>query len=152
PWRPRFRRGGTRLRAVLRYSLATFGSRLVAALCQQADTFVLGKISGGGVLGHYSMAKQLANLPLGKISGTANPLAAPIFAERQSDLGGLRASSRRGLRLVACITFPMSAGALLVADDLIRVALTEKWLPAVPMFDLLCVAGAVRSLDVLFPP
>ena len=152
PWWPGIRMGSTRLHEILRFSLATLGSRVSYALYQQADSFVLGKVSGDVVLGLYSMAKQLATLPVTKISVVLNQLALPVMAELQDNRGAMGNAFLRIIRLIACITLPVCIGFLIIAEDLIKLVLTEKWAGSVPLVQILCFYAVVRSIDVLFPP
>jgi O-antigen/teichoic acid export membrane protein len=152
PWRPGLRMGGRRIGELLHYSLALLGSRVSWALYEQSDAFVLGKVSGDVVLGFYSMAKQLALLPVEKLSVMVNQIATPVMAELQADRESLRAVFLRGARLVAWTAFPLSIGLMLVARDFVEVVLTEKWLDAVPLIQVLCVYALVRSVAVLLPP
>lgn len=151
-WRPGLRVGSTRLREIVRYTLAALGARVGWVAYQQVDAVVLGKVSGQVVLGFYSMAKMLASLPLEKITVVANQLALPIMAGLQADRATMRASFLRGLRLVACLTVPLGLGMALVADDFVLVALGEKWVAMVPLLRVLCVLGLIRSIDTLLPP
>lgn len=151
-WRPGFRVGSTRLGEILRYSLATLGARVGWAAYSQADAFVLGKVSGSAVLGFYSMATMLANLPVDKVSVVLNQLALPVMAGLQTDRSAMRASFLRALRLLMCLIVPLCLGMALVAGDLINVALGVKWTPIIPLLRLLCVYGLFRSFAVLVPP
>ncbi len=151
-WCPGLRVGSPRLREILRYSLAALGARVGWVVYQQVDAVVLGKVSGQVVLGFYSMAKQLASLPLEKITVVANHLALPIMAGCQGDRATMRGSFLRGLRLVASLTVPLGLGIALVADDFVAVALGEKWVAVVPVLRVLCVLGLIRSVDTLLPP
>lgn len=151
-WWPGFRTGSRRLRELLRYSLATLGSGVGWATYAQADAFVLGKVSGDVVLGFYSMAKQLANAPVEKVSVVAMQLAWPIMARLQTDRAAMRAYFLRGLRLVACLMVPLCIGTALVAGDLVRVALGHKWTPTVPVLQVLCLSALIHSLSALLPP
>lgn len=150
-WSPGLRVGGSRLQRLIRFGLAALGARFCWAVYYEADTFVLGKISGDVVLGFYSMAKQLAMLPVEKISLVVNQLAPPLMAELQADRHGMRTALLRGLRLMAWTTFPMSIGLALVAGDLVHTILTDKWSAAVPIIYVLCVYAATRSVALLFP-
>lgn len=151
-WRPGLHLGSTRLTAILRYSLTTLGVRAGWTAYEQADRFVLGKVSGNAiVLGHYTMARLLATLPVEKISAVANQLVSPMLAALQTDRSAMRDSFLRGLRLVACLTVPFCAGMAVVADDLVFVALSEKWMPMVPLLQILCLFGLIRCLDTLLP-
>ena len=151
-WRPGLQMGSARLPDLVRYSLATLGSRLTWAAYQQADTFFLGRVSGDIALGFYSMAKHLAALPVTKVSGVVNQLASPLMAELQENLPALRASVLRGVRLVSSISLPLCVGGILVAEDLVRVALTEKWAPVAPLLRILMCYSIISSLAVLFAP
>ena len=151
-WRPGLRVGGRRVREILRYSLALLGARVCWAVYEQADALVLGKVAGGAVLGFYSMAKQLALLPVEKVSGMVNQLATPVMAELQTDPEGLRAAFLRAVRLVAWITFPLCIGLTLVARDLVEIVLTDQWASSVPVIQVLCIFALVRSVAILLAP
>jgi O-antigen/teichoic acid export membrane protein len=98
------------------------------------------------------MAKQIALLPVHKISVVVNQIAFPLMAGLQDNVEQMRSVFLRQIRMVACLTFPLCIGLALVTEDLVWVALTEKWLPLVPVLQVLCVSSVVRSCEVLFPP
>jgi len=151
-WRPGLKVGGPRVRVIFHYSLAMLGSRICWAVYEQADAFVLGKVSGDVSLGFYSMAKQLVLFPVEKVSGMVNQLAAPVMAELQFDREAMRAAFLKGVRLVAWVTFPLCIGLMLVARDLVQVMLTDRWMTTVPVIRVLGLYALVRSLAVLLPP
>lgn len=144
--------GSRRFQEIVCYSLSTLGSKVCWAAYRQTDALVLGKLYGDVALGLYAMAKQLATLPVDKISTVVNQLASPIMAELQDNREAMRASLLRGLRLVSSLAFPMCIGMIFVAHDLVHVALTDKWISAVPVLQILCLYAAIRSVDVLLPP
>jgi O-antigen/teichoic acid export membrane protein len=98
------------------------------------------------------MALQISQLPVEKISAVVNQLAYPVMAEMQSDRAAMRAVLLRGLRLVACITLPLCIGLMLLADDLVLVALSGKWSGTIPILRLLSLYALIRSFVVLLPP
>ena len=151
-WRPGLRLGSNRLKDMVEYSLAAMGSRVCWGVYDQIDIFILAKLSGDVVLGFYSMAKQIALLPVHKVSVVVNQLAVPVMAELQHDTERMRLALLRQMRLVACLTTPLCLGLALVADDFIHVALTDKWMPAVPLLQILCLFSMWHSLTVLMPP
>jgi O-antigen/teichoic acid export membrane protein len=150
-WHPGLRIGG-RLSQIIIYSINALGARACWLLYDQADTFVVGKVSGSISLGLYSLAKQVGTIPAEKVAGVVNQLAGPLMAELQSQRDALRVSLLRGLQAVSWLTIPVSVAVVISADDLVHVILSEKWASAVPLFRLFGVYGAIRSLAVLFPP
>jgi len=143
----------TRFKEMVQYSLATLGSRLSWALYQQGDVFVLGKMGGDHILGLYSLAKQLATLPVSKVTPVVNQLAFPVMAELQADDHALRRSFLKGVRLVSAVVFPLCSGLLLMADSIVASVLDQAWGSIVPMFQVLCVYAIFSALaSLLFPP
>ena len=151
-WRPGLRVGSDRLAEILNYSLSTLGSRFCWTVYNQMDALVLGKLTSEATLGFYSYAKELAMLPVVRGSVVVNQLAFPVLAELQNDQDAMRTAFMKGLRIVSGIFFPVCLGMALVTHDAVLVLLTEKWLPIVPMLQLLCVYGSLKSIDVLLPP
>ena len=152
PWWPRWRFRVVRLPAMLRFSVSAIGANLGWSVYSQLDSLILGKLTNEQALGIYAMAKQLAIMPVTKISVVVNQLAGPVMAQLQQDQPRLRASFLRLVRLVTCMTLPLCVGFGLVAHDLIRVALGEKWAAAVPLFQVFCIYALTHSVDVLLPP
>jgi O-antigen/teichoic acid export membrane protein len=151
-WCPGLRLVRKRLRKILEFSLARLGSGVGWAAYQQLDILVLGKTSGDAVLGFYFMAKLLAHVAVEKVSVVVIQIATPVLAALQEDRRAMRVSFLRALRLTTCLTVPLCIGMALVADDLVWTALTEKWLPMVPVLQVLCLFAVIRSIDVLLPP
>ncbi len=151
-WRPGLRLERARLLAILQFSVSTLGSRFFWTVYNQIDVVVLGKLAGEATLGFYSYAKELAMLPVVRGSAVVNQLAFPVMAELQDDPAAMRASFMRGLRIVSCCFFPVCVGMALVAHDAVVVLLTKKWLPIVPMLQMLCIYASIKSIDVLLPP
>ena len=49
------------------------------------------------------------------------------------------------------ITFPLSISIFVLSREIILLVLTDKWLPALIPFRILCLIGMVRSVDVIMP-
>ncbi len=152
PWRPGLRIRSTRLRQILKFSFGTFGSRALWSIYDQSDNFVLGKVTGEFALGFYTMARDLANIPVTRISTVVNQLSVPIMANLQKDPAAMRAMLLRALRLTASVSVPVCVGIALVARDLVYIALSEKWMLIVPILRVLSGMALIKSIDVLIAP
>src|SRR5207249_467446 len=86
------------------------------------------------------------------IAVLVNQLTFPIMAGLQTERAQMSAAFVRALRLVASMTVPLCIGGALLAEDLVAVVLSEKWLGAAPILQLLCLFALVHSLAVLMPP
>src|SRR5690242_5648174 len=70
---------------MLRYSMCGLSANLGRSLYSQIDGIIVGKLINEQTLGLYSMAKQLAIMPVTKISVVVNQLASPVMARLQQD-------------------------------------------------------------------
>lgn len=151
-WRPGFRVGGKRFKQVLRFSVVTLGHKMCWVIYHHADNLILGKVSGESVLGFYKMAKDLALIPVERVSTAVNQLVNPLLAALQDDQEKMRSNLLRAIRFVAYISFPICIGIVLVAKDLVFVALGEKWLSTVPLIQILTMYALFQTIATLLPP
>ena len=130
-------------------SLIAFGgsltlNRIVWFITTQADIFIVGKILGPQLLGIYSVALNLASMPMSKIMSVTNQVAYSAFSKLQGD----RAAFRTGLLSTTRITFVFSIPLLwcmaAVAPELILLLLGEKWQASIYPFQIIAVAIPLR--------
>lgn len=134
------------------FGIKFMGSTLLYYGWSRADVMVIGKVLGDRALGYYSMAFQLAVLPLDKIATIFNQVMFPALSRLQSDQEGSRELFLQLHRYLLLISFPILFGMAIVADDAIVLLLTKKWLPIVPFFQALCLVSGLRISATLMPP
>ena len=127
-------------------------NNLLYFVYSRADVMIIGKLLGEKLLGYYSMAFQLATIPLDKIGSIFNQVTFPAMARLQSDPQESRRLFLDLHRHLLIIAWPIHVGLALVADDLIVLLLTEKWQPLVPILQAFCVINMLRVSGMLFPP
>lgn len=152
PWRPYrvFRPG--RIWGLLRFGMQVLGSRLLSFGYGGTDILVVGKVLGERVLGFYAIATDLAGKGVDLLSEILAQVTFPMYASLQDDRAALQRYYLKLSTLVALTVFPAFAGLILIAPDMFTILLTDKWLPAASIFQILCVVAAVKSLAVLVPP
>lgn len=124
-------------------------SRLSWYLYSNADFMVVGKVLGERALGAYNLAWSLAAIPVGKVGGMVMRVTPAYFSAVQDDPPALRRYLLRLTEGVALVTFPMTLGLAAVADDLVRVALGDKWAAAAVPLRLLAAYASLRSISPL---
>jgi O-antigen/teichoic acid export membrane protein len=82
----------------------------------------------------------------GNLINTVNRVSFPLFSAMQHDNAGLKRAVRKSLGFVAFLCFPLMVGLACVALPLIRVLLTDKWLPCVKLLQIFCISGALWPL------
>lgn len=136
-------------RALFDFGIYTFLSRVVWALYSKIDVFVIGKLLGTQALGVYSVANQIASMPLDKLSGTVNQVAFAGFSqlhrEKKSDLAHLYYS----LRLISGLIFPCFIGIAAIAPQLIPIIIGEQWSNSIPLIQILCIVMPFKLVNSL---
>jgi teichuronic acid exporter len=125
----------------LRFGGVLFADNLLWRWYISLDTFLLGRWTGATSLGFYSLAQQLADLPLEKITTIVNDVSLPAYAELRGDRPRAAALMLETLRTHATIGFPLFWGLSAVAPLVVPVLFGPKWDDAVlPLMALSAVA------------
>jgi polysaccharide transporter, PST family len=148
-WRPRFTYSLESLRNLGPFAAKASGARMLGFLNLNADNFLVARYLGPAALGVYSLAWNVMFQPFVRLIAPITQVLFPAFSRIASDPHRVAGAWLRGNRIVAAISLPAFVGLAVVAHDFILVVLGEKWLDAVPVLQLLCVAGAAQSLQSL---
>ena len=115
----------------------------------QADQFVLGKLLHAVQLGFYSVAAQLAMLPVGKAMEAVNRVAFPILSRARADPASLREMYLRVIGMLALYGFGVCWGLAAVAHEFVALVLGAKWQAATTPLAMLSIIAPLRMLCAL---
>lgn len=146
-WSPSYVFNKTELRSIRNFSLNLSGFGLVNYFSRNADNVIIGRLLGSGPLGYYQMAYNLMLFPLQNISSVLAQVLFPAFARIQTDDERFSSAYMRSCMLIGLITFPVMAGLGVVADPLVRTLLGSKWVPIIPVFQILAPVGMLQSVQ-----
>lgn len=122
-------------------------SGLLDKLYQNIYTIIIGNFYAPAQLGFYARADSTSQLPINIISSAINKVTFPLFVKIADDDEQLVKIYRRVMLQVLFWMTPALVWLCVVAEPLFRLILTEKWLPAVPYFQILCVSGIMYPLS-----
>ena len=125
--------------------LFAFGSKLLLSgllhtLYLNLYSLVIGKKYSATNVGYYNRAYSLAQYPSVNIVGVITRAIYPVQCELQNDEKRLQDSFLQYLRMACYIVFPLMVGVAVLAQPLVLLVLTEKWLPAAELLSILCLA------------
>ncbi|RTZ42338.1 lipopolysaccharide biosynthesis protein [Candidimonas sp. SYP-B2681] len=127
-----------------------FGSRLTLestlnVLYENSYILVIGKLFTPEVTGLYYFAKRIRDLIVDQANSAVQQATYPAMAQIQDENAGLKKMYRVIIQLLFFVITPSLLIVSLLAEPLFQIAFNERWLPAVPYLQLLCMAG------ILFP-
>lgn len=129
-----------------KFSNRVLVGRLSWYVYSNADFFVAGRMLGSVALGIYSFGWQLTSVALDRVATLINAVTPAYFSALQKDPAGLRRMLLGVTELLTMIIFPATTGIALVAPDLIPLVFGDKWLPSVPVIQLLAGYGLLRTM------
>ncbi len=145
-WKPRIKFNLDGIKKILilgfQYSLSNF----IVFLLINIDDGIVGKILDEKALGFYSIAFFLSNIPVTSMSHVIGRVAIPAYSILQNNKDELKKSYSFVFELIATVTIPMSIICLVMTYELTLFLFTERWLPIVGIWQVLCFYGLVRSL------
>ncbi len=134
--------------------LFNFGSKLlisslISVIYKNLYSVVIGKKFTAAELGYYTRAEQFAMFPSNNLGNIIARVAFPIFSKIQDDTPKLCTAYRRIIQYSSYIIFPLMCGLIAIAEPLITVLLTEKWLGIVPLLQILCIDWMLDHLSII---
>lgn len=128
-------------RHLFSYGSKILCSSLINVVYDNMYTLVIGRTFSAKEVGFYNRANQFSTLPTVTILNIFMKVAFPLMAEVQDDTEKLKYAYKKFLRVPLFVLYPILFGLIALSEPLILVLLGEKWLPAVPLLQVLCIGS-----------
>jgi len=152
PYRPRLSSDLGKAKELFGFGKWILGSTIIIFLLVQGDDILVGKLLGATLLGFYQMAYRFSSAPATEITHVISQVTFPVYSKLQDKLPSLRAAYLETLQLTALVSMPLAGGMFILAPEFTTIFLGDKWIPMVPAMQVLCVYGALRSINATFGP
>lgn len=149
-WRPRFRFDFTPIKEMIGFSSKIIITNIFTIINNNLFSVLLGKFYSEQEVGNFTQANKWNGMGHTTITGMINGIAQPVFTRVADDKARQLAVFRKLLRFTAFVSFPAMLGLSLVSEELIVIAITEKWLGSAHILRLLCIWGAFIPVINLF--
>ena len=120
-------------------------ARIANYVALYGDNMTVGRFLGPTALGYYGRAYSLMSAPAYGFGAVLDAVLFPAMAKVQHDPPRLSAAFRRGVALIALLVLMPSATIILLAPELIHVALGARWAAVVPPFQILAIGMLFRT-------
>lgn len=142
-WRPR-RSAGHSFAALCEmapFSFSLLATDLISAVYNKIPQLFIGRLYSAPTLGFFDQALKLKDLPVTSTMTAVQGVVYPAFSKIAGDGRKFAESFRQVAMVVAYAMFPIMLGLSAVARDMFAVLLGDKWMPTVPYFEAVCLAG-----------
>jgi len=145
---PSFRLAG--VRKFLAVGGAVMFGRITWQVVYQSDVIIGARRLGAADIGTYSVAQQLATLPMQRIMGVLNQVALPAVARLQDEKERLRQRLLQATRMLTAISVPALWGISAVAPELVGTILGGKWHSAIFPLQAISLVVPLRMISGIY--
>lgn len=124
-------------------------ANLVETIYTEFQGLVIGRAFSAKDLGYYTQAKRLEEIPTLGISSAVNQASFPMYARLQDNKVALSLAVRKYVRALSLLVIPLYFLFILVAEPLITILFTEKWIESVDLFKILCLVGMIYPINTV---
>ena len=145
-WRPRRMFSFARLKSLLGYGWKLLSASLLDTVYLKLYPLVIGIRYTDADLAFFEKGSSWPNLVVENINYSIDSVLLPVLSNQQDQRSQVREMTRRAIKTSSYIMMPLMAGLAACARPLVRLLMTEKWLPAVPYLQIFCVIYAFYPL------
>lgn len=138
-WRPKKIFSWKRLKGLLSFGWKMLASSLLDTLYNNVRSLIIGKMYSSSDLAFYDQGKKFPNVIVTNINTSIDSVLLPTMASAQDDSVRVKSMTRRAIKTSTYIMAPLMMGLAFCAEPIVRLALTDKWLPCVPFLRIFCI-------------
>lgn len=137
-WRPDLKCSWKRAKGLLTYGWKILVSALVDTGYKQLRSLVIGKVYTSEDLAYYNQGDKYPSLIVTNVNASISSVIFPAMSQYQNDPIYVKQMTRRAVQVSSFIMWPLMIGFAVCAEPIVRIVLTEKWLPCVPYIRIFC--------------
>lgn len=145
-WRPHLLLSIERLKDLFSFGWKLLVSALINMLYTNAQSLFIAKIYNPAMLGYFNRGQQFPSIIVSNINGSIQSVMFPALSLKQDNVQRVKEMVRRAIVTSAFFVFPMMVGLAVIAEPLVKILLTDKWLPCVPFLQISCAAYALLPI------
>ena len=152
PWRPGFRLDRSILRGVAAFSGSIVAINALNYLFNNFDRGLIGKLMSTEQLGYYGRGYFLALVPVVYLFNVISPVYLPAFRQVADDPAKWRRAFGKTFLAVSGLAAGIGALCFLFSKLIVLTIYGEKWLPALPVFQILLIFSVSKGMVSICAP
>jgi len=142
-WRPQLLFSFVRVKSLFSFGWKLLVSGLIDTIYRDLRSLIIGKMYNPVMLGFYNRGQQFPLFIITNINGSIQSVMLPVLSSQQDNRPRIKDMMRRAIVTSSFVIFPMMAGLAVTAEPLVKLLLTDKWLPCVPFLQIFCAIYAL---------
>ena len=147
-WRPLLTFSYRRFAILFDFGWKIFLANLITIVFVELRKIFIGKVYSPSDLAYYERGEQFPSLIMNNIFTSVQTILLPTLSEYQDDKNNVKNMMRRSTKLSCFVVYPLMVGLIVVAEPLVRLLLTEKWISVVPFIQIMCIANFFKPISI----
>lgn len=138
-WRPRKAFSWKRLRILLTFGWKLLISALLDTSYNNLRNLIIGKLYSSADLAFYNQGDKFPKVIVTNINTSIDSVLLPTMSSAQDDKERVKQMTRRAIKTSTYVMAPLMMGLAFCAEPIVRIVLTDKWLPCIPFLRIFCI-------------
>ena len=138
-WRPKLMFSWQRLKELLSFGWKLLASALLDTVYNNLRNLIIGKLYSSADLAYYNQGDKFPKVIVTNINTSIDSVLLPTMSNVQEDHTRVKSMTRRSIKTSTYIMAPLMMGLAFCAEPIVRLVLTDKWLPCVPYLQIFCI-------------
>ncbi len=146
-WRPSLQFSFQSFKSLFSYSWKLFAGWMIGTLYQDAFSWIIGKAYDSTTLGYYNKGHSIPAIVNKIATQVTSAVMFSSMSKYQDDKAQMKTQTRNLISITCAMILPVMAGLAACANSLVHTVLTEKWLGAVPVIQIMCMPLALNIIS-----
>lgn len=138
-WRPKKEFSMNRLKTLFSFGWKLLVSSLLDTIYNNLRNLIIGKMYSPADLAYYNQGDKFPKIIVTNINTSIDSVLLPAMSNAQDDKERVKQMTRRAIKTSTYVMAPLMMGLAFCAEPVVRIVLTEKWLPCVPYLRIFCI-------------
>ena len=146
-WKPMWCFSWQSFKSLFGYGSLILVSSLIETIYTNIQLLIVGRVFSAKTLGYFTQAKKMEEVPVMGLSDVVNQVTFSVYSRVQDDRQRLVNGLRKSIQGITFLSFPLMVLLIVIAPGLFKLLFTDKWLDAVPLFQMLCVSKLIFTIN-----
>lgn len=145
-WRPKKAFSFQRLKHLYSFGWKLFASSLMEVIYLKLRGLIIGKKYSKEDLAYYTYGEYFPQFITSILNSSIDSVLLPSMSSVQDSRENVKNMTRRAIKIGTYILMPFMVGIMVCAGPVVRIVLTEDWLPVIPYLRILCISYAFMPI------
>lgn len=146
-WRPRWIFSWNRAKKLMKYGSNILGASLIGQIFDELRQLLIGKYFTPADLAFFNRGRSLPHLVSSNIDSSINQVLFPAMSNHSDNPEEIKRMTRRSIKVSSYVMYFFMTLLAVASKPIIILLLTEKWEPAVPYMQMICISSMVAIMS-----